>query len=63
MVSALDFGPLGYKTFFMLISAEHEISSANKYENVNYSWLFFIFLSREIFMLSYVRPERICSYK
>ena len=25
--------PRGYKTFFMLISAEHEIFSANKYEN------------------------------
>ena len=24
---------LGYKTFFMLNSAEHEIFSANKYEN------------------------------
>ena len=31
----------GYKTFFMLNSAEHEIFSANKYENANYrSFLF-----------------------
>ena len=37
--------PQGYKTFFMLNSAKHEIFSANKYENAN---------SREIFMLSYV---------
>ena len=33
-------------TFFMLNAAEHEIFSANEYENVNDS--------REIFMLSYV---------
>ena len=33
----------------MLNSAEHEISSANKYENA-----IFIFISREIFMLSNV---------
>ena len=31
-------------------SAEHEKFSANKYENAND----FIFISREIFMLSYV---------
>ena len=41
--------PPGYKTFFMLNSAEHEIFSANKYENG-----IFIFISREIFILSYV---------
>ena len=35
--------PRGYKTFFMLISAEHEISSANKYENANNSWHFHIY--------------------
>ena len=29
--------PWGYKTFFMLNSAEHEIFSANKYENANNS--------------------------
>ena len=34
----------------MLNSAEQEIFSANKYENAN----IFIFISREIFMLSYV---------
>ena len=27
--------PRGYKTFFMLNSAEHEIFSGNKYENAN----------------------------
>ena len=27
--------PRGYKTFFMFNSAEHEIFSANKYENAN----------------------------
>ena len=35
----------------MLNSAKHEISFANKYENANG---IFIFISREIFMLSYV---------
>ena len=30
----------GYKTIFMHNSAEHEISSANKYENANKSWHF-----------------------
>ena len=29
------FRPRGYKTFFMLNSAEHEIFSADKYENAN----------------------------
>ena len=54
-----------YKTF-MLNSAEHEMFSANKYENANNSWHFhiyqqrnyivgiFIFISREIFTFSYV---------
>ena len=32
-----------YKTFFMLNSAEHEIFSANKYENANNSWHFHIY--------------------
>ena len=32
-----------YKTFFMLSSAEHEIFSANKYENANYSCHFHIY--------------------
>ena len=31
-------GTRGYKTFFMLSSAEHEIFSANRYENANNSW-------------------------
>ena len=35
--------PRGYKTFFMLNSAEHEIISANKYENANNSWHFHIY--------------------
>ena len=43
--------PRGYKTFLMLNSAEHEMFSANKYENANNSW-HFIFVSREIFMPS-----------
>ena len=34
--------PRGYKTFFMLNSAEHEIFFANKYENAN-SWHFHIY--------------------
>ena len=37
------FRPWGYKTFFMLNSAEHEIFSANKYENANNSWHFHIY--------------------
>ena len=41
--NALDPGPRGYKTFFMLNSAEHEIFSANKYENANKSWHFHIY--------------------
>ena len=36
----------------MLNSAEHETFSANKCENANFG--IFIFISREIFMLSYV---------
>ena len=36
-------GPRGYNTFFMLNSAEHEIFSANKYENSNKSWHFHIY--------------------
>ena len=35
--------PRGYKTFFMLNSAEHEIFSGNKYENANNSWHFHIY--------------------
>ena len=33
-------GPRGYKAVFMLNSAEHEIFSANKYENANSSEIF-----------------------
>ena len=36
----------GYKTFFMLNSAEHIIFSANKYENANNSWHFGIYQQR-----------------
>ena len=46
--------PRGYKTFFMLNSAEHEIFSANKYENANNSQLLLAF--------SYLLAEKIsCS--
>ena len=38
--------PRGYKTFFMLNSAEHEIFSANKYENANNNWHFHIYWQR-----------------
>ena len=47
--------PRGYKTFFMLNSAEHEIFSANKYENVNNSWhfhIYFLYLLAEKFSFS-----------
>ena len=44
-------GPQGYKTFFVLNSAAHENFSANKYITIVG---IFIFISREIFMLSYV---------
>ena len=40
------FRPRAYKTFFMLISAEHEIFSANRYENANIVGIF-IFISGE----------------
>ena len=35
--------PRGYKFVFMLNSAEHEIFSANRYENANNSWHFHIY--------------------
>ena len=34
--------PRDYITLFMLKSAEHELFSANKYENANNSWHFHI---------------------
>ena len=40
---SMESRPRGYKTFFMLNSAEHEIFSANKYENANNSWHFHIY--------------------
>ena len=36
--------PQGYETFFMLISAEHEILNAHKYKN-KLILLFFLFLN------------------
>ena len=35
--------PEAIQLFFMLNSAEHEIFSANKYENANNSWHFHIY--------------------
>ena len=49
--------PWGHKTFFMLSSAEDEIFSDNKYENVG----IFILIRRENYMLSYVKQKRICN--
>ena len=45
MLTVLIFGarPQDYKTFFMLNSAEHEIFSANKYEDANNGWHFHIY--------------------
>ena len=40
-------GPKVIKHFFMLNSAEHEIFSANKYENANKSWHFHIYKQRK----------------
>ena len=42
----MDIRPQGYKTFFMLYSAEHEIFSANQYENAKQSWHFHIYQKR-----------------
>ena len=36
-------GPEFVKPFFMLISAEHEIFSANKYKNAINIWHFYIY--------------------
>ena len=41
--------PRGYKTFFFILnSVEHEIFSANKYENANNSWHFHIYEQRNV---------------
>ena len=48
-----DFWPRDYKIFFMLNSAEHEIFPANNMKMPTIVDIF-IFISREIFMLSYV---------
>ena len=50
----------GYKTFFMLNSAEHENFSVINMKMPTIVGIF-IFISREIFMLSYVKQERICN--
>ena len=44
--------------YFLLNIAEHENFSAYKYENANYIVGIFIFISREIFMLSGVEHEK-----
>ena len=49
----IESGPEVIKLFSMLNSAEHEIFSANKYAMPTIVGIF-IFISREIFMLSYV---------
>ena len=38
----------GYKAFFMLNSAEHELFYANHYENANNSWHFHIYQQRNV---------------
>ena len=43
--------PQGYRTFFMLNSAEHEIFSANKYENACSA----LFSNKEFAIVSYLR--------
>ena len=48
-----------YKTVFMLNVAEHEIFFANRYENAN----ILIFISRDIFMISYIYRERLCNFE
>ena len=60
-------GPRGYKTFSMLISAEHEIFSAYKYENATQLDLLskkiaivsnLRFISMKNFLLSWVEHEK-----
>ena len=41
--SAVEIWPQGLKFFFEVISAEHEMFSANQYENANNSWQFHIY--------------------
>ena len=57
MSDSVNPGPEVVK-LFILNSAGHEIFSANKYENANKVGIF-IFISREIFRLSYVKQEKI----
>ena len=54
-------GPEVIKLFPCSTQLSMKIFSANKYENANYCW-HFIFISRGIFMLSYVQQERICQF-
>ena len=49
----LECWPRDYSTVFVLNSAEHEFFSVNEYENAQIVCIC-IFISREIFMLSYV---------
>ena len=52
--------PGGYKTFCVHNSVEHEIFSANKYENANNSWHFHIYQQRNFHaycpFISYQKP-------
>ena len=45
-ISTVSSGPEVIKLFFMLISAEHEIFSAHRYENANNSLHFHIYEQR-----------------
>ena len=47
--------PRGYKTFFMLNSAEHEIFSAIKYENANYAQLCLAGKNLQLLVISNLR--------
>ena len=38
--------PRGYKTFLMLNSAEHEISTAHKYSNSQNQWNFQVLITK-----------------
>ena len=49
--------PRGYKTFVMLNSAEHEIFSANKYENANNMLAFSYLLTEKFSCLAMFRKK------
>ena len=64
MLNSADYGS-ALKSQLLIIAnsvllkiAEHENFSANKYENANYCW-HFIFINREISMLSRVEHEKV----